>query len=309
MTYDRHVPAELRKVQAWFSGIITQPIDKKSHIRPISPSGKPIAEEAKDFIYPSPTLEPSERIEIYNQQYWWRLLNTLHDTFPLATRLLGFHKFNEEIATPYLVAYPSEHWSLVHLGDRLPLWLKENYKGDDKEILLDSLSIDEAFNQCFFAAHLPPITANRKPEEVLTVAAQLQPHIFLFNLDYDLFRFRNEIKQKDPDFWSSHHYPNLKHALSENEHHFPKLQKGEHYFIIYRSTRNEVLWDDLNEHEYTLLMQFQQGTTIEKCCQSLEHGDKVRLEASHAHLKDWIQKWIANEWLINFDVNALKKRD
>lgn len=297
MTYDPHVPEELKQVQSWFSGIITQPIDRESRIKPVAPSGKPIEEEAKKYIFPSPTLESSERIEIYNQQYWWRLLNTLHEIFPLATRLLGYHKFNEKVATPYLLAYPSDHWSLIHLGDRLPLWLKEQYHGEDKEILLDSVTVDEAFNSCFFAAHHQPITLKRTPEEALTVIAKLQSHIFLFSLGYDLFRFRQEIKQKDPDFWSNHHYPNLKHALSENEHHFPKLKKGKYHFIIYRSTNNQVLWDDLKEGEYLLLKQFQKGTSIERCCQRLEQGVKTRLEEAQAHFQEWTQKWITNEWL------------
>jgi len=297
MTYDPHVPEELKEVQTWFSAIITQPIDQESHINPTAPSGNPIKEEAKNYIDPSPTLEPSERIEIYNQQYWWRLLNTLHDTFPLATRLLGYHKFNEYIATPYLEAFPSDHWSLAHLGDRLPLWLKEQYNREDKELLLDAIAIDDAFNKCFFAAHLSPLTSDRSPEEALAVTATLQPHISLFSLDYDLFRFRQEIKQKDPDFWSSHHYPNLKHALQENEHHFPELKKGKHHFIIYRSLKNQVLWDDLPESEYLLLKRFQQGTSIEESCQWLEQGEKSCLEEAQMHLQEWIQKWTANEWL------------
>jgi hypothetical protein len=67
----------LKELQQWFSSVITSPLDK------------PI-EGAERFVAPSPTLEPNERMRIYNQQYFWRLLNVLHKSYPFLTRLFGY---------------------------------------------------------------------------------------------------------------------------------------------------------------------------------------------------------------------------
>ena len=74
MLKDIEAPASLKNLQAWFGGVISQPIDVDSKISPVAPSGELIEEEAKHYIIPSKTLTPKDRIEIYNRQYWWRLL-------------------------------------------------------------------------------------------------------------------------------------------------------------------------------------------------------------------------------------------
>jgi hypothetical protein len=133
MTFDSKVPTLLKETQEWFGSIISRAIDGNSQMNPISPTGRPMREEAWDHIRPSPTLQPAQRIQIYNQQYWWRLVNTLQESFPLVTRLFGFHAFNFTIAMPFLLKYPPNDWTLNSLGDRLPRWIEEEYKADDRQ--------------------------------------------------------------------------------------------------------------------------------------------------------------------------------
>src|ERR1700722_17761763 len=101
MTFDTSVPSKLKNIQTWFAGVITQPIDSSSRINPKAPSGKFIKEEAPSYIRPSLKQESWERIQIYNQQYWWRLFTILHNDFPLLVRLFGYRDFNFKIAVPY----------------------------------------------------------------------------------------------------------------------------------------------------------------------------------------------------------------
>ena len=300
MSYDPNVPKELKEIQAWFASVITQPVDQESHINPISPSGKPISKEAKRYITPSPTLDSVERIELYNQQYWWRLLSTLQSTFLLATNLLGYRRFNELIAVPFLEKFPSQHFSLSHLGKRLPGWIKEDYQGADQELLVNAIAIDEAFNESFFSAHHSPITEGCEPEEAFKKRAWLQPHIYLFQMDYDLFSFRAKINQKDPDFWSNHHYPTLKQAFSEDESHFPELKRDrQHYFVIFRSTKNIVLWESMSEIQYQLLQLFKPGLSIEEVCIWLSNEGSAFISEAQSLLQTWIQTWISRQWLFN----------
>ncbi len=298
MSYDPNAPEKLKEVQSWFASVITQPIDNKSHIAPLSPQGNPIESEAPLYIKPSPTLKPEQRIEIYNQQYWWRLLNVMHTTYTMATRMLGYKKFNDEIAVPYLEAFPSEHYSVSHIGDRLLEWMEHHYAGSDKQILTDAIAIDDAMNRAFFETSFCPITEGIAPEEAFTVHAQLQPHVTLFKMDYDLFGFRKEIHSKDPDYWSSHHYPNLEHALSEQGGHFPQLKKDRTYcFIVYRTRMNRVQWEEIPLAEHALLSLFIDGVSIEQACEWLSEKGKEYLTDAGPHIQEWIQGWIAKQLL------------
>lgn len=298
MSYDPSVPKALKEVQTWFAGVITQPIDHKSRISPVSPKGNPIEKEASVYIKPSPTLKPEQRIEIYNQQYWWRLLNVMHSIFTMATRMMGYRQFNDKIAIPYLESYPSDHYSVSHIGDHLLTWMQTHYKGDDKELLTDAIAIDHAMNSAFFEAHYPPVTEGISPEKAFMLKACLQPHITLFKMQYDLFSFRSEIHAKDPDYWSNHHFPNLEHALAENKGHFPNLKRDKmYYFIVYRSRMNSVKWDEISEQEHALLSLFETEASIEDVCEWLSKEGQHYLQEATPRLQKWIEGWIAKELL------------
>src|SRR5690606_39116743 len=125
----------LKELQYWFAEIISRPIDMDNKINPITPSGKPIEEEAAKYIIPSSTLTPGQRMEIYNQQFYWRLLDILHETFPLLARLFGYRDFNEKLGFPYISTHLPDHWSLNQLGKRLPRWIEQHYHYMDKELV------------------------------------------------------------------------------------------------------------------------------------------------------------------------------
>ena len=93
-------PSQLKSTQEWFASIITHPLGKNDTIQSLSPHGCLIAEEAARYVIPSPTLHPHLRMQIYNQQYWWRLLNTLHANFPMLTRLLDVTLLMKKLAFP-----------------------------------------------------------------------------------------------------------------------------------------------------------------------------------------------------------------
>jgi hypothetical protein len=69
------------------------------------------------------TLVASERLEIYANAYFHRILGVLRDDYPaLAARLgdVGFH----DLVTSYLLVEPSRHGSLRHVGARLSAFLR-----------------------------------------------------------------------------------------------------------------------------------------------------------------------------------------
>lgn len=288
MTYDAAVPSKLKDIQQWFASIITRPIDMDNRMQPVSPSGTPMEKEAWTYIAPSHTLQPAQRIELYNQQYWWRLLTTLQEDNPFLVRLFGYTDFNQTIAIPFLEAYPPNHWNLNFVSRRIPQWVSESYQAPDKKLVLNAALIDHAYSNSFFAAHRPPINLDTLPvkgdiSSLLDHTIYLQPHIYLFQLDRDLFSFRREFLKQEPDYWI--------------DNNFPEMIKGrEFYFVLYRNLQNNITWREVGEAEFGMLSQFKNGTTVERACQWLEQQDHL-LEEAEKGLPKWFKEWTISQWL------------
>lgn len=276
-TFDQKVPKALKKTQQWFGSIIEVPLAEDGGIQKKTPLGNSIEEEAPQFIAPSPTLKPYQRIQIYNQQYWWRLLEILQENFPLVVRLFGYADFNHTLGIPYLLKHRPNHWSLNNLGDQLPNWLLDEYKAPDKEMIYHASILDLAFHNLFFKKLLPPIT------EVTEDLLYLQPHVAMFLFPYNLTKFRKELLKQEPDYWL------------END--FPILDKTPHYTYLYRTRQNTMTWKTSSEAEFALLHQFQKGISIDNLCDWLENQpDSIRLEAE-TNLQLWFKQWTEREIL------------
>lgn len=270
--YDPKVPEALKSTQEWFGKIISFPLKEHSTISEISPSGKNIVEEAAIKIRPSPTLKPYERLQIYNQQYWWRLLNAMQDSYPFAVRLFGYTDFNESIATPYLIAHPPYHWSLDALGKKLPQWISSSYHSNDKQLIYDAAVLDLAYLSLFFKPLLPVLA-----EDQFDGTIYLQPHVIFLEFPYDLMLFREEMMQQEPDYWINNPFPELKHASQS--------------LILYRSLKGHTTYKILSSTEATLLKLFQKGTAIDTMCSWIEEQPLDFRKEVEESLQQWFQDW------------------
>lgn len=284
MPFDQKVPEKLKKIQTWFGSIIERAIDANSQINPIAPNGNSIIKEAPVYIAPSPTLKPWRRIEIYNQQYWWRLLTTMQDIFPLVVRLFGYSNFNLKLAMPFLEKYRPHHWSLSYIGEKFPHWIEKEYHQDDKDLVLNAARIDLAYNHSFLTYILPSL----KEENLSSLSSNklyLQPHIHLFSFSFDLFSFRDLMLKEDVEHW-------LKND-------FPKLDKTKKFFfVLFRKKDNNIAYEQIPKSAYLLLSLFKTGASIDEICSHLEQQDDSILQEATDELSNWFQKWTIRQWLV-----------
>jgi hypothetical protein len=281
-TTEPKVPIYLLSTQKWFASIITRPITSESQMNPISPSGRLMSEEAKEFISPNHKLSSDQRIQIYNQQYWWRLFSILHQNFPVLTRLFGYTDFNHSIGMPFLSKYPSRYWSLSHLGNQLSIWIDEYYSADDKALVFSTAEVDWAYQTVFFA---PPPIYLQPSLDLLSKKLDLQQHLKLFNLPFDLFSFRTALLEEEVEFWG--------------ESDFPVLSKEKNYFfVLFRTQNNLISYKEVEEGQWTILQSISKGLTIENACDELEKKGGKACNQAEASLELWIQDWINQKWLM-----------
>lgn len=253
-------PAQLVSLQRWFAKTLTEVEPPK---------------DAASYIAPSSKLTSEQRLHIYHQQYWWRLLGILHENFPALTRLFGYSDFNISIATPFLAAFPSRHWSLTKLGDRMTKWIETSYQAPDKPLILSMAELDWAYQEVFFAP--APVSSSLD----ITTKLRLQPHVKIFQLPFDLFAYRTALLKQPVEFWTDSDFP-------------PLPKEKIYFFVLYRTIHNLVYYHELSRGEGTLLHLIQSGLSIEEACDHLENES----EEAATSIGSWVQNWVREKWLI-----------
>ncbi len=126
-----------------------------------------------DYIKPNARLTARERLDIYRDQYWSRLIDSLRDDFPGLLLLLGERAF-QKLAIEYLTACPSKSFTLRDLGQHLPAHLQ------NQPLEHDMARLEWAHIETYDALESEPLSATFTPDQALA----LQPHIRLLELQY-----------------------------------------------------------------------------------------------------------------------------
>ena len=101
----RKTDSGLEALQRAITGALMKPLNADESMAVAS---RAVAEK---FIKPNDRLTAFERLQIYNQQYWWRLLGAFAEDFRGVRAVLGERKF-DKLATAYLEQHGSTSWTL-----------------------------------------------------------------------------------------------------------------------------------------------------------------------------------------------------
>ena len=105
----------LAYLQREMAAAIMRPLEADESMRSHAPDGRPMVDVAASFIAPNSRLTSFDRLEIYNRQYWYRVLGALAEDFPALRAVVGGRAF-EALSIAYLTAHPSRSFSLRNLG-------------------------------------------------------------------------------------------------------------------------------------------------------------------------------------------------
>ncbi|HXP70148.1 MAG TPA: DNA-binding domain-containing protein, partial [Candidatus Dormibacteraeota bacterium] len=117
----------LLSIQRRMARAVMTPLTPAERMRPTAPDGRSLRKVASDIIKPNDRLTSFERLEIYNRQYWFRVLSAFAEDFPGLRAVLGERKF-DAAAKAYINDCPSTSFTLRNLGSKLEAWLRKNPK-------------------------------------------------------------------------------------------------------------------------------------------------------------------------------------
>jgi len=112
-------PRDLRSLQAWMQEVITHPQGTLAGIRTSAAQQHVAADpdELQHVVTRSAALTAQQRLDVYNNAYFGRLLECMQQMFPVLVKALDPEVF-DAFAFGYLQAYPSRSYTLNRLAER-----------------------------------------------------------------------------------------------------------------------------------------------------------------------------------------------
>jgi len=190
----------LLELQRRMAEDVRRPLTADFQMRDTADDGGSVGTIAASYIRPNDRLSSFERLEIYNRQYWFRLISAVSEDFPTLNALLGAKRFDVLILA-YLNEHPSTSWTLRDLGAKLPQFLEAHpeFTGRRHRLAVDVARLEWAYVDAFDRKHRTPLAR----EEAQAIGAEsklsLQPHLQLLELNYPVDNLVLTIKRHAPE--------------------------------------------------------------------------------------------------------------
>lgn len=294
----------LAQLQREMARVVMMPLTRDEDMSQESPDGRPMEQVAASFIAPNSQLSSFERLEIYNRQYWYRILGALAEDFPALRSVIGARAF-EAMSVAYLSDHPSRSFSLRNLGAHLAEWLKKNphFAGRRARLAEDVARIEWAFVEAFDGAEREPLTL----EQVSTLDGdsrlELQPHLRLVALDFPVDELvlnlhKNEKRQTSE---AGVRLEGDEHAPAK----LPSLRRKATWLAAHRADFS-VYYLRLGQGEFLTLAAIQAGMPLAQAIETGVTSSRVPSGKRPQLVGQWFASWSELGWICARDIEGLQ---
>ncbi len=257
---------KLATLQRAVARAVMQPLTRSERMQRSAPGGGRMSSYAARFIKPNDRLTSFERLEIYNRQYWFRVLGGMAEDFPGLRAVLGGQRF-ESMCKAYLTECPSRSFTLRNLGAHLETWLRQNpsWIRDRRVLALDGI----------------------------------QPYVQLLELHYPVDDLVLEVKHGDdtPDFASNAVHERRKRSKVRA---VAKLEPAQIFLAVHRLDFS-VYFRRIQPEEFLLLNALRSGKTIERAIELAFRTSSVPTADRAAFVQHSFQTWATLGWFCRPD--------
>ena len=284
----------LENLQREMAAAIMQPLTPDEQMRERAEDGRAMEEVAASFIAPNSRLTAFERLEIYNRQYWFRVLSALSDDFLALSAVVGAQAF-ERISVAYLCAHPSRSFSLRNLGSHLTEWLAANpgYSGRRHRLAVDVARIEWAFVEAFDSAERAPLTI----EQIATLDASsklaLQPHVRLLALEYPADELVLNLHTREKRQTSE---AGVRHEDSNRPAAIPQIRRRPTWVAAHRVDL-AVYYRRLEREEFRTLDAIQQGIPLAEAIATGFADSRIPEARRAKYIQRWFATWAELGWI------------
>jgi hypothetical protein len=252
----------LLELQRRMAEDVRRPLTSDYEMRQTTDDGVFVEAIAASYISPNDRLSSFERLEIYNRQYWFRLISAVSEDFPTLNALLGSKRFDSLILA-YLNENPSTSWTLRDLGAKLPSFLEAHREltGRRHRLAVDVARLEWAYVDAFDRKHRTPLAT----AEAQTIGSEsrlaLQPHLQLLELSYPVDSLVLAVKKRAPEAEI------VSSAVSKYESQtllkLPTIRQGRVWLAVHRFD-DSVYYRRIDRETFRLLGALRSGATVSK---------------------------------------------
>jgi hypothetical protein len=286
----------LRTLQRTMARAVMQPLTPSEHMQRTAPDGKSMRGYAARFIKPNDRLTSFERLEIYNRQYWFRLLSSMNDDFPGLRAVLGDRRF-EAMCNAYLVDCPSRSFTLRNLGSRLESWLRKHPKwaGSKQALALDIVRLEWAEIQAFDGKAEPPLRVEElSGAEDASLCLRLQPYVQLLALKYPVDDLLLEVRKHNEDtYFASNAFRERRKRKRVQA--VAKLKPDPIFLAVHRIDFS-VYFRRIRPEEFAILNALRKGATLDKAIGAAFRRSAIPPADRAASVQRWFHNWAALGW-------------
>ena len=288
---------DLRQLQRLMSAALFRPLAARDRMQSIWEDGRMTEEVVAGFIKPNDRLTALERLEIYNRQYWFRLLDCLYDDYPGLRSLLGWRRFHR-LCKAYLTRYPSRSWTLRNLGRQLPQFIEEapEFTTPRTVLALDMVRFEWAQVLAFDEAHLPPLRVDDLlGSDPSQLCLGLQSHLSLLELSsgvdeyFMAVRKENEERQHGTASQAHGSAPQRRSASRLPQ---PKLQSLQ--LVVYRYDA-QIYFKRIEREAYLILRALRDGLPVSQALETALTEADASADWT-AKIQSWFETWAALGW-------------
>ena len=288
---------KLAQLQHQVARAVMTPLTPSERMRRVAADGRSPASVAKKIIKPNDRLTSFERLEIYNRQYWFRILDALSDDFPGLRAVLGDRRF-DKLARHYLTDCPSRSFTMRDLGSQLQSWLRKHpeYAPGRVQLALDMVRLEWAEIEVFDAAALAPLTAAALAGiDAAKLRLRLQPYIRLLDLQYPVDDLLLAVKHDAPAEIASN-------AVEERHRRkkvsaVARLKPAPIYLAVHRID-NTVYFRRLEWEEFLILDNLRRGRTLEQAITAAFRKRSAQAKNIAEDVSSWFQNWSSLGWFV-----------
>ena len=199
----------LERTQLWMQSVISHPAGIEAGI--VESTAQKcfdlVPSELEMIVTRSKRLLAAERLAVYHNAYYARLMDCLREEFPVFLRTVGEEVF-DAFAAGFLVEHPSRSYTLADLGASFPQYLVESRPAEEadqwSDFLIDLARLERAINEVFDGPgqetdpQIDPIKFNEIPVGFLPdTRIELALSLRLLTLKYPLHDFYRAVRKEE----------------------------------------------------------------------------------------------------------------
>lgn len=263
---------------------VRRPLTPDFSMQTVAQDGRSVAAMVSGYVKPNAMLTSFERLEIYNRQYWFRVVDALSEDYPALNAIVGAKRF-DALVRAYLTENPSTSFSLRNLGKSLPAWLVHHpeFTGRHHELAIDVACVEWACVEAFDGTSLPLLTESgallTSPASMLA----LQPHLQLLHLRYPADELVIAVHRGMPDVEIVSSAARMRKRPARAR--LQRMRRSDVYLAVHRHD-DSVYHSRLTAVQFRLLSALRDGHTVESAISQALAGSRRAPEEEAATIQE-----------------------